>query len=54
MLVTYVDAQMNGNEPRSWKTFVSGKKNDAVVFIKNLMNNEESKEFYDGFSSLRE
>uniref|UniRef100_I5AWU0 TIGR02687 family protein n=1 Tax=Eubacterium cellulosolvens (strain ATCC 43171 / JCM 9499 / 6) TaxID=633697 RepID=I5AWU0_EUBC6 len=51
MLVTYMDAQMNGNEPKTWKTFVSGKKNDAVVFIKNLMNNEESKEFYDGFAS---
>lgn len=51
MLVTYMDAQMNGNEPKTWKPFVSGKKNDAVVFIKNLMNNEESKEFYDGFAS---
>ena len=51
MLVTYIDVQMNGNEPKTWKTFVSGKKNDAVVFIKNLMNNEESKEFYDGFAS---
>ena len=50
MLVTYMDAQMNGNEPKPWKTFVSGKKNDAVVFIKNLMNNEESKDFYDGFA----
>lgn len=51
MLVTYMDAQMNGNEPKTWKTFVSSKKNDAVVFIKNLMNNEESNEFYDGFAS---
>lgn len=51
MLVTYMDAQMNGSEPKTWKTFVSSKKNDAVVFIKNLMNNEESKEFYDGFAS---
>ena len=51
MLVTYMDAQMNGNEPKTWKTFVSAKKNDAVVFIKNLMNNDESKEFYDGFAS---
>lgn len=50
MLVTYIDAQMNGNEPKAWKSFVSAKKNDAVVFIKNLMNNEESKEFYDGFT----
>lgn len=50
MLVTYMDTQMSGNEPEPWKIFVSGKKNDAVVFIKNLMNNQESKEFYDGFA----
>lgn len=50
MLVTYMDTQMNGNAPKPWKIFVSGKKNDAVVFIKNLMNNEESKDFYDGFA----
>ncbi len=50
MLITYIDVQMNGNEPKAWKAFVSGKKNDAVVFIKNLMNNEESKDFYDRFA----
>lgn len=49
MLVTYIDAQMNGNEPKPWKAFVSGRKNDAVIFIKNLMNHDESKDFYDGF-----
>lgn len=50
MLVTYMDTQMNGNEPKAWKTFVSGKRNDAVVFVKNLMNHDESKDFYDGFA----
>lgn len=50
MLVTYIDTQMNGNEPKPWKTFVSGKRNDAVIFIKNLMNHDESKDFYDGFA----
>lgn len=50
MLVTYIDIQMNGNEPKSWKSFVSGKRNDAVIFIKNLMNLVESKDFYDGFA----
>lgn len=50
MLVTYIDTQMNGNEPKPWKTFVSGKRNDAVVFVKNLMNHDESKDFYDGFA----
>ena len=47
MLVTYMDAQMNGNAPTPWKALVSGRKNDAVVFIKNLMSNDESKAFYD-------
>ncbi len=50
MIVTYMDAQMNGNEPNVWKSFVSTRKNDAVVFIKNLMSNDESREFYDIFS----
>ncbi len=51
MLVTYMDVQMNGNEPNEWKSFVSIRKNDAVVFIKNLMNHDESKDFYDDFST---
>lgn len=51
MLVTYIDTQMNGNEPKQWKSFVSGKRNDAVIFVKNLMNHDESKDFYDGFVS---
>ena len=51
MLVTYMDAQMNGNEPKTWKTFVSSRRNDAVVFIKNLMNNDESRDFYDAFAA---
>ncbi len=50
MFVTYMDAQMNGNTPKPWKAFVMGRKNDAVIFIKNLMNNDESKDFYDRFA----
>lgn len=50
MIVTYMDAQMNGNEPKAWKNKVSVRKNDSVVFIKNLMNNDETKEFYDDFA----
>lgn len=50
MLVTYIDTQMNGNEPKPWKSFASAKRNDAVIFIKNLMNHDESKDFYDGFA----
>jgi uncharacterized protein (TIGR02687 family) len=50
MLVTYMDTEMSGNEPKAWKSFISVKQNDAVIFIKNLMNNDESKEFYDDFA----
>ena len=50
MIVTYMDTQMNGNEPKPWKTFISIKKNDAVIFVKNMMNNDESKGFYDEFA----
>ena len=50
MLVTYIDTQMSGNEPKEWKTFLSAKQNDAVIFIKNLMSNDESRAFYDKFA----
>jgi uncharacterized protein (TIGR02687 family) len=50
MIVTYMDTQMNGHEPDPWKTFISAKSNDAFVFVKNLMNNDESRYFYDDFS----
>lgn len=50
MLVTYMDTEMSGNEPKTWKSFISVKQNDAVIFVKNLMNNDESKEFYDDFA----
>lgn len=43
MIVTYTDTLADGNIPKEWKTFLSGKQNDDVVFVKNLMNNEESK-----------
>lgn len=47
MIVTYTDTLTEGNIPKEWKVFLSGKHNDVVVFIKNLMNNEESKPIYD-------
>lgn len=50
MIVTYMDNQMNGHEPDPWKTFISAKNNDAFIFVKNLMNNDESRAFYDEFS----
>ena len=50
MMVTYMDTSTGGNIPKEWKTFLSAKQNDSVVFIKNLMNNDESREFYDDFA----
>lgn len=36
---------------QEWKTiqlwFLSRKQNDAVIFVKNLMNHEETKDFYE-------
>ena len=50
MIVTYMDTLTDGNIPNAWKTFLSARQNDAVVFVKNLMNNEESRDFYDSFA----
>ena len=50
MMVTYMDTSTNGNVPKEWKGFLSAKQNDSVVFIKNLMSSDISKEFYDDFA----
>ena len=50
MIVTYMDMVTRGNIPKSWKSLLSMRQNDAVVFVKNLMNNDESKAFYDAFA----
>jgi uncharacterized protein (TIGR02687 family) len=50
VLMTYIDTLTEGNLPKVWKTFVSEKHNDNVVFIKNLMNNAETRDFYDQLS----
>ena len=47
LIVTYTDVAAGGDIPGAWKTFLSPKTNDAVVFVKNLMNNAETAAFYD-------
>lgn len=47
MVVTYMDTLTEGHIPKEWKSLLSRKQNDAVVFVKNLMNNEETKAAYD-------
>ena len=51
MIITYADTMANGNVPKAWKTFLSSKQNDVIVFVKNLMNNEETKDFYDSVAT---
>ena len=47
IVMTYTDVLANGHIPKAWKTFLSEKSNDCVVFVKNLMNNAETSDFYD-------
>ena len=50
MIVTYMDTVTGGNIPSVWKSFLTARQNDAVVFVKNLMNNTETSAFYDEFA----
>lgn len=50
MIMTYTDTLAEGNIPKEWKGFLSKNQNDVVVFVKNLMNNEETKGVYDDFA----
>ena len=50
MVVTYMDTVTGGNAPAAWKSFLSARKNDVVIFMKNFMNNDESRDFYDSFA----
>lgn len=50
MVVTYMDTVTGGNAPTAWKSFLSARKNDVVIFMKNVMNNDESRDFYDSFA----
>ena len=54
MMVTYMDTVTSGNIPSAWKTFLSVRRNDDVVFLKNLMNNDESRSTYDAFAAQAE
>ncbi|WP_058953240.1 BREX-1 system phosphatase PglZ type A [Clostridium tyrobutyricum] len=52
MLLTYAETLTEYNLPKEWKTFVSDKHNDNVVFIKNMMNNSETCDCYDKFADM--
>lgn len=50
MMVTYMDTTTSGMIPNEWKSFLSQKPNDCVIFVKNLMSSDASREFYDDFA----
>lgn len=52
LIVTYTDVAASGDIPNAWKMFLSPETNDAVVFVKNLMNNAETAAFYDDAAEM--
>lgn len=47
LLITYTDHNMKSDLPKQWQPFLSNRKNDAAVFVKNLMNNILYRDCYD-------
>ncbi len=50
MMITYMDVVTEGKAPEVWRSFISLKKNDCVIFMKNFMNSDETRGFYDDFA----
>jgi len=46
LLITYTAYAFTGDLPKAWGYFISGKKNDVVVFMSNFMNNMLYKDQY--------
>jgi len=47
LLMTYTAHRFKGDLPKPWQPFISYKKNDAAVFLSNLMNNMLYKDQFD-------
>lgn len=50
LLITYTAHNMKSALPKQWQQFLSYRKNDDVVFVKNLMNNILYRDCYDKLS----
>lgn len=50
LLITYTAHNMKSDLPNKWQPFLSHRKNDAAVFVKNLMNNILYRDCYDKLS----
>ena len=50
MIVTYAASTLKGTVPTVFKPYILKKRNDVVVFIRNIMDNRNLKESYDALS----
>lgn len=50
LLITYTAHNMKSALPKQWQQFLSYRKNDVAVFVKNLMNNILYRDCYDKFA----
>ena len=50
MLITYTATLTDDKIPSEWDSFAEGRKNDCVVFVKNMMNNKQTSDCYDYFA----
>jgi uncharacterized protein (TIGR02687 family) len=51
LFVTYTDRYIHGDLPLAWKSFVSYKSGNIIVFLDNMMNNVLYREKYDELSA---
>ena len=50
MLLTYTDMFADSQIPKEWKSFLSKKQNDVIIFVKNMMNHDDTRAFYDSIA----
>lgn len=50
LLITYTVQNMKYSVPKGWQQFLSSRKNDAAVFVRNFMNNILYKDCYDSLA----
>lgn len=50
MLITYAASSLKGTVPTVFKPYILKKRNDVVVFIRNIMDNRNLKESYDALA----
>ena len=51
LILTYTAQTMKGKIPNTWEGYILGRKNDAVVFLRNIMDSVLYREKYDEISA---